>query len=309
MTELIYLPLARLKRHPENMRRYYPDVAVAEMAASIRAVGVLQALLVIPIAGSDCYHVVDGNLRLAAACQLGDACPPLKCEQIDADHAHQLLVMAATSLQYPKDEISEALHYRRLIEQEGYTVIDIVAATGVARYRIDKCLQLLHLDEEIQQLIAEKRLSSNPAVVRALLAVPDRKLRLKLARRFAANGTSQKHILRGCQQVTARAVALDALDPAQTAAVKKRQTKILNYSTARQKTLAQPPHRFSPEAAALIWDIAGKTLCDDCKLDGLGQQCYLCPGPQEFIEHLVELAETQVELAEPIEAEDREKSA
>lgn len=296
-SQLIYLPPDRLKRHPENIRIYYPPADVAEMAQSIRANnGVIQALLVVPIPGADDYHVVDGNLRLTAGYDLGDDCPSLKCEVIEADHARQLLVMAATGLHYPKDPVSEGRHYRRLIDQEGFTVGQIAEQTGISHYRIDKCLVLLDLDDDIQHLMIEGKLSTDPRVTRALLGVPDPALRLKLARRFAKNGTTIKYIVRGCRQVTDRAAQLGALTPDQVEQVDLRRAKILNYSQARRQVVEQQADaaRLSPGSAQYIWDVAAKILCEGCRLDGLTEECYLCPGPQEFIEHLVEMAEAQL---------------
>ena len=90
MSEYLYLKPEQLQLHPKNMRVYYRDEDIAEMAASIEATGgVFQALLV---CGSDepgKYWVVDGNVRLAGARRLGGRCPLLKCEVLEVSAASQ----------------------------------------------------------------------------------------------------------------------------------------------------------------------------------------------------------------------------
>lgn len=281
--QLIYCQHWQLKIHPQNIRLYYPDEDVAEMAGSIKAQGgVLQALLVTPIPNEPGrYYVIDGNMRLAGGRRLGDSCPPLKCEVIEATRAQQLLMMLTTTrFHYPKDKISEARHYRRLMAEEGLSAADIAGSVGLSDSTIYNTLKVLELDDDIQTLIGQgcKNLA-DAQVIRALLKIPDSVIRINLARRFARNGTSVKVILANCKYALNQYHQLNETEPE-------------TPKPARR----QKPRSARPAAAdirAYIWELAGKTLCQDCKLDGLGQACYTCPGPYDFIQHLVELAETQ----------------
>lgn len=281
MTHLIYCSPEQLKIHPENIRAYYPPGDVAEMAASIRAMnGVLQALLVIYDDAPDHYLVVDGNLRLMAGRLLGPECPPLKCEVIAADHARQLLVMAATGLHYPKDPVSEGRHYRRLVSDEGYSVEEIARRTGISRATIDSRMALLELDEDIQRLVVEGRISKDIRVTRALRAIPDPATRVKLARRFAANGTGIPRIVKSCRVVLEQGRRMKG-EPAKQ---DRPRPQVALVKPA-------PQARLGAELARVIGEAAEKTLCEGCRVDGLSAECYLCPGPQEFIDHLLMLAE------------------
>lgn len=78
MAELVYLPVNQLYPHPDNPRKELGDLS--ELAASIRANGVLQNLTVVPrmvtgeITGKswqDGYTVIIGHRRLAAAKEAG----------------------------------------------------------------------------------------------------------------------------------------------------------------------------------------------------------------------------------------------
>lgn len=299
--EVIFCSPRQLKLHPRNIRVYYPPEQVEEMAGSIKArQGVIQALLVVPDPDEPGkFLVVDGNLRLMAARLLAETCPPLKCEIIDAGEAEQLLIMAATGLHYPKDPVSKGRHYRRLIESEGLSVAAIAARTGISRATIDACLRTLELEDDIQQLMAQGKLSADIRVSRALLSVPDPALRLRLARRFARHDTNIPQILRSCRFSANQARRLSGqpeLHPELVEGPKRPELRVIpsappaNGSTPNGRA---DRTRLSPDAAEIIWRAAEKNLCDGCRLDGLSDECWTCPGPYEFVNHIVELAEAR----------------
>ena len=96
------------------------------MAESIRAAnGVIQAMIVTPSDKEGNYFVIDGNVRLHGARVLGMECPKLKCEVVSTPMAQQMLAMIITAkFRYEPDPISEALHYKRLQEEEKYSLRD-----------------------------------------------------------------------------------------------------------------------------------------------------------------------------------------
>lgn len=200
--QIIYCRPGQLKRHPENMRRFYPADDVQAMGQSIKAArGVHQALLVVPNGTGDTYIVVDGNMRLAGARALGDECPLLKCEVIAASHAEQLLLMATTSRQhYPKDPISEGLHYELLVK-EGFTIPDIADAVGCHPRTIESRMHLLKLDEPIRKHIAAGGLSKDMRFADAIMAIPDKATRIALAGKLAARKAGLKQCLAACEKV------------------------------------------------------------------------------------------------------------
>lgn len=293
--KLLYLTPDRLRVHPENMRRFYPPDQVAEMADSIRANGgVLQALLVV----SDperpgCYLAVDGNLRTVAGQSLGAACPPLKCEVIPADRAGQLLAMLTTTLfHYPKDVISEALHYRRLVKS-GYSQQDIARSLGKAAASIANALKWLELDEEIQELAGQGRLPRDRKVADALLSVSERGARVKLAQRLAASRAGIGAIVAACGRLR------EELET-QKAAGESNPMLALASRRADGKTRADktswPDVRAAAQAMCAACDIQKDILpdvpepawilithqagdcCARCPVRGIRRACEGCPG-------------------------------
>lgn len=289
MTNLIYLNQTQLRLHPRNMRLYYPDEDVAEMAESIKAAkGVYQALLVVPTGPkSDEYWVVDGNMRLAGARLLGNACPPLKCEVVSYDAAEQLLTMAATSkFHYPKDPISEAKHYQRLIDEEGFSVRDIHHQTGIAEATISGLLGWLELEEEIQALVGQRKLQKSARVAEALKLIPNSEARVKLAKKFASNGTKIKQIERDCERmVELLAAPVATVSPKAKPMVSK---ATLRYVPPRSR------YRFNYESATAVMELA-EELCGPCSVKGLKEGCASCPGVVEFVQRIIGLAEQSID--------------
>lgn len=292
--DLTYLPVEQLKIHPKNLRRYYPEADVQQMADSIKAVGgVVQALQIVPtgqftdVDGDKLplFYVVDGNMRLSAARTI-ENCPPLKCEQISSSAAEQLLLMAVTSeFHYPKDPISKALHYKRLVEDEGLTPPQIAELTGLSQSSIYNAIRLLEItDEPTRQLIGQRKLPPDIALHRHLAQIPDPEKRLELAKRFAARGMSAKSALKSTRYVLRQYQALpDKPNPKAPA------LKIVSKNGSGKTS--------KPLDADKVTQIARLHLCPGCRLDGLQQKCYTCPGPYEFINHLVDLLPVEAQAA------------
>lgn len=205
--EILYIQIDQLVPDPDNPRRFYPPEDVQAMADSIRqAGGVDQALLVTPREENGTYSVIDGHFRLAGAQLLGDDAPALKCEvRRGLSRREKLLIMARTSaLWFAKDPISEARHYRRLIEEEGVTRTKLARSLGCSAAKISGRLKLLELDPEIQELVAQGDLPKSPPIVDAFAQVSDRQARVELAREVARRRTSLKGIARACERLVER---------------------------------------------------------------------------------------------------------
>jgi hypothetical protein len=308
MSELLYLSHNQLKIHPKNIRIYYPPKEVEAMARSLLATGRggragnVQALLVVRIedehpseVAQEFYYVIDGNLRLTAGRTLGESCPPFKCEPIAAGQAEQLLMMTTTGVHFPKDPISEGRHYRRLVEEEGFTIKAIADETGLSVSTIGSRLACLGLDEEIQEIMMRKELPADVRLVRALLSIPDPASRVATARYYVGRDVAIGTMIHRIRNVALRAHQVNGSGAQYREKLEKAQRAYQARAEARAANGSG--YGLDEEAARLIWRLAGEFLCEGCKLSGLSAECYLCPGPQEFIEHVVELTETR--LPEP----------
>jgi len=304
LSKLIYLLPDVLLTHPKNLRRFYPDEHVREMADSILAAGgVKQAIQIVPNGGKGKYFVVDGNMRLAGARLLGSKCPRLKCELINETIAEQLLTMVVTAnFRYAPDHVSEAMHYQRLISEEGYTVQKIYQATGVHSTIIYNRLKLLKLEPEIQELIGKRKLSGDIRVVDALMSIPNVRARIKLAQKAAKECFTIKAVIRSCERLAqnlkenrpaagiAPAVVIGkgrsfgkTVDDSQSAAwpeIRKAAKGMCEKCDVRMKSAAEP-------AWSLIVH-ASENVCGTCDIREVKSACNQCPGV-EMIRQIITL--------------------
>jgi ParB/RepB/Spo0J family partition protein len=266
--QLIKLRISQLRSHPQNIRRYYNQGGIRELADSILAHGgLIQPMVVTPNpdeAGT--YLVIVGNRRYRAGVLLGDACP-LMDARVEGDIAKvdQLLMMVSENLQREDpDPISEALHYQLLMRQEKLSISEIAHRTGVSHPRVSGTLFLLELPVEIQQLVGEGRLQRDVRVARALLSIPDRETQIKLAQRFADDGATTAAILKVCDKVVEKMGR--RADPLRK---KGRPASNLNPAIDGQPMVrhAQAKGAAVPTAGAASWKRvrdAASSMCSAC---------------------------------------------
>jgi ParB family chromosome partitioning protein len=188
--ELLSIPVGSIEPNPHQPRQHFDEEALAELAASIRDVGVLQPVLVRPV-GDGRYQLVAGERRWRAARRAGvDVVPALVRDATEMASAEQALI--ENLHREDLSPLEEAAAYQQLIEDFGLTHEVLAGHVGKSRSAITNTLRLLTLPPAIQQLLAEGRLSAGHA--KALLTTPDRSFQEQLARRAAAEGWSVRAV-------------------------------------------------------------------------------------------------------------------
>lgn len=183
---LITLPLSSIVPNSRQPRTGFDDEALAELAHSLREVGLLQPIVVRPSAGGR-YEVVAGERRLRAARLAGfEEIPAVVRHTDDANLLTEALVenIHRTDL----NPLEEAAAYQQLIDDFGMTHDALATKLGRSRSTITNALRLLGLAPEVQQRIATGMLSAGHA--RAILALGSREQQERVARRVVAEGLS-----------------------------------------------------------------------------------------------------------------------
>ena len=140
----------KLQPHPKNVRRDIGDIT--ELTDSIRAQGIMQNLLVVPVPGHeedlDLFWVVIGNRRLAAA-EAADK-PLLPCTiALGLTEQEQIELMLVENLQRRDlTPIEEAQAYEQLTLDFGLSAEQISEKTGVSASTIRKRLKIAELDQD-----------------------------------------------------------------------------------------------------------------------------------------------------------------
>lgn len=177
------LRISEIEPNRSQPRKHFDETAIQTLADSIREHGVLQPLLVRPLASGG-YQIVAGERRWRAAKMLGlDEIPVVIKDLSDLETAQIALI---ENLQRENlDPIEEALGFRRLQDDFGMRQEDVAKTVGRSRSAIANATRLLRLPEEVQVLVADGSISAGHA--RALLGFTDETLMIQAAKK-AANG-------------------------------------------------------------------------------------------------------------------------
>jgi ParB family chromosome partitioning protein len=184
-TGLLEVPTHAIAPNPKQPRSRFDDESLAELAASIREVGILQPL-VVRRSGSG-YEVVTGERRLRAAKLAGMATVPVVLrDSDDSDLLREALIENIHREDLDPIELAEA--FRQLLDELGLKQEELADRVGVSRSHIANTIRLLALPLEVQQLVADDKLSAGHA--RALLALGEADAIGSLALRIVAEDLS-----------------------------------------------------------------------------------------------------------------------
>ena len=163
------------------------DAKLEELAASIKANGVIQPILV--RREGDRYQIIAGERRWRAAQRAGLRTVPVVVRDVSAGDKQVLELALIENLQREGlNPVDEALAYQRLATDFSLTQEQIAAAVGKDRSSVANFMRLLKLPEEVRGDLASGTLSTGHA--RALLALNDPAAQRYGAREVIARGLS-----------------------------------------------------------------------------------------------------------------------
>jgi ParB family chromosome partitioning protein len=184
--DLRSLPVELIVPNPRQPRRTFDEATLEALAGSLRERGVLQPVLVRPVAGGT-YELVAGERRWRAAQLAGlERIPALVRARDDAEALEAALIenMAREDL----NPVDEARACAALVEELGLTRETVGLRVGRSRVAVSNLLRLLDLPDEALELLERGDLSEGHG--RALLLATDHADRRTLARSAAAEGWS-----------------------------------------------------------------------------------------------------------------------
>jgi len=183
------VPIDSLDPNPLQPRRTFEPEKLEELAQSIRAHGIVQPL-VVRQAGNR-YQLVAGERRLRAAKLAGlQEVPVVVCDFPDASLLEITLI--ENIQREDLNPIETAMAFERMVVELNLNAEEIARRTGKDRTTIVNFRRLLHLPKDIQDLVAENKLSAGHA--RCLLALPGQTLQIAAAQRTIANAWSVRQL-------------------------------------------------------------------------------------------------------------------
>jgi len=183
------LPIEAIQPNPMQPRVVFQPERLEELAASIRANGIIQPLIV--RRHETQFQLVAGERRWRAAKLAGLAHVPVVIQEI----ADPLLLEIALIENIQREDlnaIETARAYERLGRDLGLSQEEIGRRTGKDRTSITNALRLLKLPPEVQLLLAEHRLSMGHA--RAILGLPTAEQQIEIAEKASAQGLSVRQV-------------------------------------------------------------------------------------------------------------------
>jgi ParB family transcriptional regulator, chromosome partitioning protein len=184
--ELRELAVELIVPNPSQPRETFDEGALQALSDSIAANGILQPVLVRPVAGGT-FELIAGERRWRAAKLAGlDTVPALVRERDDAASLELALVenMAREDL----NPVEEARACAALVEELGLTREEVGRRVGRSRVAVSNLLRLLDLPDDALALLEAGDLTEGHG--RALLLADDHAVRRRLARTAAAEGWS-----------------------------------------------------------------------------------------------------------------------
>lgn len=184
--ELRELPVSLIKPNPSQPRTKFDPDALAALAASIEATGVVQPLLVRPLPDGS-YELVAGERRWRAAQQAGvEKVPAVIRDQAEAERLQAALI--ENMVREDLNPVEEARACSALVEELGLTKEELAKRVGRSRPAVSNLIRLLELPDEALELLESGDLSEGHG--KALLGVPGNDTRRRLARDAARGGWS-----------------------------------------------------------------------------------------------------------------------
>ena len=184
--ELRELPVSLIKPNPSQPRTKFDPEALAALASSIEASGVVQPLLVRPLPDGS-YELVAGERRWRAAQQAGiEKVPAVVRDQEEAERLQAALI--ENMVREDLNPVEEAKACDALVRELGLTKEELARRVGRSRPAVSNLIRLLELPDEALELLEAGDLSEGHG--KALLAAPGHDVRRRLARDAARGGWS-----------------------------------------------------------------------------------------------------------------------
>jgi len=188
------IPLAEIIPTPMQPRAEFRSEQLQELVESIRSRGIIQPLIVRKVDGK--YELIAGERRWRAAKEVGLAEAPVIVREASDQEVLELALIENLQRE-DLNPIEEALAFSRLAREFGLRQEDIAQKVGKSRAAVANSMRLLELHQQIQNWVAQSRISVGHAKVLLSIKSPEEQLLI------AENVLRHNHTVRATEKLVA----------------------------------------------------------------------------------------------------------
>lgn len=185
------LKLIDIEPNRDQPRRTFNSESLEELAASIKRYGVIQPIIVTKM--DNYYQIVAGERRWRAAKKAGLMEIPCLVRE-STERKNREIALIENIQREDLNPIDKALGFRQLLEEYGMTQQELSDTVGIGRSTLANNLRILNLDERVQNLAREGKISEGHC--RQLLCYEDPDKQYKMALKIIETGDSVRDIER-----------------------------------------------------------------------------------------------------------------
>jgi ParB family transcriptional regulator, chromosome partitioning protein len=173
----VMLKISEIEPNRSQPRKDFDENSLSDLAQSISQHGLLQPLLVrpLPIGG---YQIVAGERRYRACRMAGLTEVPVTIRELSDTETMELALIENLQRE-DLSPIEEALGYKALIDEHGFSQEEVATSVGKSRPAIANSLRILKLPDSVLEYVKQDKISAGHA--RALLMLDNEKDMLELA--------------------------------------------------------------------------------------------------------------------------------
>ena len=189
MAEMTEIKISEIVPNPTQPRRDFDEEALAELADSIRTLGLIQPITV--KRDGEKYLIISGERRWRASQLAGIETLPAYIRDVDDENLHTMALVENIQRE-DLNAIEIALGLKRLIEECGLTQDALADKVGKKRSTVANYLRLLNLPNEVQLALKEGLISAGHA--KAIASLSERKQQLAALKKCIKNNLSVRQI-------------------------------------------------------------------------------------------------------------------
>ena len=246
--------IAEIYPNPNQPRKKFDEVALKELADSIKIHGVIQPIIVNQKDGNG-YMIIAGERRWRASKLAGLTAVPCVVKDYTTKQIKEIAIIENLQRE-DLNPIEAARAIKQLMEEYGFTQEAVAERIGISRPNISNTLRLLSLSTEVIELVENDKLSAGHA--RCLVPIQDYKLQIKLANMAVGDKISVRDFEKLIKKATK--------PKAETSAVKEQSIELKEMVNEMQRV-------FATKVSVIGNDRKGRIYIDYYSRDDLDRIC------------------------------------